>query len=216
RKFRELLEKHHFHGDLYGHFGQGCVHTRIDFDLETADGIRNYRSYVEEAAELVVSLGGSLSGEHGDGQSRGELLPRMFLPEVMAAFRRFKEIWDPEWRMNPGTVIEPYRLDENLRLGMSYYLPALRTHFHYYNEDGSFAKATLRCVGIGECRRLDGGTMCPSFRVTREEMHSTRGRARLLFEMLEGDPLRGGWQDEHVKQALDLCLACKGCKGDCP
>jgi FAD/FMN-containing dehydrogenase/Fe-S oxidoreductase len=216
RQFRQLLEKHHLHGDLYGHFGQGCVHTRIDFDLETAEGIRNYRSFVEEGADLVVSLGGSLSGEHGDGQSRGELLSRMFSPELMAAFHRFKTIWDPEWRMNPGKVIEPYRLDEHLRLGTSYHPPALRTHFHYHNEDGSFAKATLRCVGVGECRRLEGGTMCPSFRVTREEMHSTRGRARLLFEMLEGDPLRGGWQDEHVKEALDLCLACKGCKGDCP
>jgi FAD/FMN-containing dehydrogenase/Fe-S oxidoreductase len=216
RRFRQLLESHGLHGDLYGHFGQGCVHTRIDFDLETADGIRAYRSFVEAAADLVVSLGGSLSGEHGDGQSRGELLPRMFGPELMAAFRRFKEIWDPEWRMNPGKVIEPYRLDENLRLGASYAPPSLRTHFHYHNEDGSFAKATLRCVGIGECRRLEGGTMCPSFRATREEMHSTRGRARLLFEMLEGDPLRGGWQDQHVKDALDLCLACKGCKSDCP
>jgi FAD/FMN-containing dehydrogenase/Fe-S oxidoreductase len=216
RKFRQLLESHGLHGDLYGHFGQGCVHTRIDFDLETAEGIRTYRSFVEAAADLVVSLGGSLSGEHGDGQSRGELLPRMFGPELMAAFRRFKEIWDPDWRMNPGKVIEPYRLDENLRLGASYAPPSLRTHFHYRNEDGSFAKATLRCVGIGECRRLEEGTMCPSFRATREEMHSTRGRARLLFEMLEGDPLRGGWQDEHVKEALDLCLACKGCKSDCP
>src|SRR5207248_4281539 len=206
RAFRQLLEKHGLDGDLYGHFGQGCVHTRINFDLQTAAGIRKYRSFVEEAADLVASLGGSLSGEHGDGQSRGELLPRMYGPELMAAFRRFKEIWDPEWKMNPGKVIAPYRLDENLRLGTSYNPPALRTHFHYHNERGSFAKATLRCVGVGECRSLEGGTMCPSFRVTREEMHSTRGRARLLFEMLEGDPLRGGWQDERVKEALDLCL----------
>jgi FAD/FMN-containing dehydrogenase/Fe-S oxidoreductase len=216
RGFRELLDRHHLHGDLYGHFGQGCVHTRIDFDLETADGIRNYRSFVEDAADLVVSLGGSLSGEHGDGQSRGELLPRMYGPELMAAFHEFKSIWDPEWRMNPGKVIDPYRLDENLRLGTTYNPPPVRTHFQFPNENGSFAKATLRCVGVGECRRLDGGTMCPSFMVTREEMHSTRGRARLLFEMLEGDPLTGGWQDEHVKEALDLCLSCKGCKGDCP
>jgi FAD/FMN-containing dehydrogenase/Fe-S oxidoreductase len=216
RGFRALLDQHHLHGDLYGHFGQGCVHTRIDFDLETADGIRNYRSFVEHAADLVVSLGGSLSGEHGDGQSRGELLPRMFGPELMAAFREFKTIWDPAWRMNPGKVIDPYRLDENLRLGTGYNPPQVRTHFQFPNESGGFAKATLRCVGVGECRRLDGGTMCPSFMVTREEMHSTRGRARLLFEMLQGDPLTGGWQDEHVKEALDLCLACKGCKGDCP
>jgi Fe-S oxidoreductase len=216
REFRKLLDKHGLHGDLYGHFGQGCVHTRIDFDLETAAGIRNYRAFVEEGADLVVSLGGSLSGEHGDGQSRGELLPRMYGPELMAAFHKFKAIWDPAWKMNPGKVIDPYPLDSNLRLGARYNPPAVRTHFHFHNEDDSFAKATLRCVGVGECRSLRGGTMCPSFRVTREEMHSTRGRARLLFEMLEGNPLQGGWQDEHVKEALDLCLACKGCKGDCP
>jgi FAD/FMN-containing dehydrogenase/Fe-S oxidoreductase len=216
RAFRDLLTRHGLHGDLYGHFGQGCVHTRIDFDLETAAGIRNYRAFVEDAADLVVSFGGSLSGEHGDGQSRGELLPRMYGPELMDAFREFKSIWDPGWRMNPGKVIDPYRLDENLRLGTSYNPPQLRTHFQFPNEEGSFSKATLRCVGVGECRRLEGGTMCPSFMVTREEMHSTRGRARLLFEMLQGDPLNGGWQDEHVKEALDLCLACKGCKGDCP
>jgi FAD/FMN-containing dehydrogenase/Fe-S oxidoreductase len=216
RAFRDLLTRHGLHGDLYGHFGQGCVHTRIDFDLETAAGIRNYRAFVEDAADLVVSFGGSLSGEHGDGQSRGELLPRMYGPELMDAFREFKSIWDPRWRMNPGKVIDPYRLDENLRLGTSYNPPQLRTHFQFPNEEGSFSKATLRCVGVGECRKLEGGTMCPSFMVTREEMHSTRGRARLLFEMLQGDPLNGGWQDEHVKEALDLCLACKGCKGDCP
>jgi Fe-S oxidoreductase len=216
RAFRQLLDRHGLHGDLYGHFGQGCVHTRIDFDLETASGIANYRSFAEQAADLVVSLGGSLSGEHGDGQSRGELLPRMYGPELMAAFREFKSIWDPQWMMNPGKVLNANRLDEFLRLGTTYNPPALHTHFTYPAESGGFAKATLRCVGVGECRRLEGGTMCPSFRVTREEMHSTRGRARLLFEMLEGDPLHGGWQSEHVKDALDLCLACKGCKGDCP
>jgi FAD/FMN-containing dehydrogenase/Fe-S oxidoreductase len=216
RAFRRLLDEHGLHGDLYGHFGQGCVHTRIDFDLETAAGIRNYRSFVEHAADLVVRLGGSLSGEHGDGQSRGELLPRMYGPDLMAAFEEFKSIWDPDWRMNPGKVLRPYRLDENLRLGTSYAPPPVKTRFQFPNESGGFPKTTLRCVGVGECRRMEGGTMCPSFRVTREEQHSTRGRARLLFEMLEGDPLTGGWQDEHVKDALDLCLSCKGCKGDCP
>ncbi len=216
RAFRRLLDAHHLEGDLYGHFGQGCVHTRINFDLQSAGGIRTYRAFVEQAADLVVSLGGSLSGEHGDGQSRGELLPRMFSPALMTAFHEFKAIWDPDCRMNPGKILDPYRLDENLRLGAGYNPPHVSTHFHFPNEEGGFAKATLRCVGVGECRRLDGGTMCPSFMVTREEMHSTRGRARLLFEMLEGDPLDGGWQDEHVKEALDLCLACKGCKSDCP
>jgi len=216
RAFRQLLDTHHLEGDLYGHFGQGCVHTRINFDLQTADGIRGYRAFVEEAADLVVSFGGSLSGEHGDGQSRGELLPKMYSPALMTAFREFKRIWDPDWKMNPGKIIDPYPLDSNLRLGTHYNPPAVDTHFHYRNESGGFAKATLRCVGVGECRRLSGGTMCPSFRVTREEMHSTRGRARLLFEMMQGDPLTDLWDSDAVKDALDLCLACKGCKGDCP
>jgi ferredoxin len=216
RALRTLLDKYHYIGDFYGHFGQGCLHTRIDFDLETAEGIARYRSFVEEAADLVVSLGGSLSGEHGDGQSRGELLPRMFGAELVEAFREFKAIWDPAWKMNPGKVIDPYRLDENLRLGTDYDPPHPSTHFAFRREGGSIAKAALRCVGVGKCRRPEGGTMCPSFMVTREEMHSTRGRAHLLFEMLQGEPLTGGWQDEHVKEALDLCLACKGCKAECP
>jgi FAD/FMN-containing dehydrogenase/Fe-S oxidoreductase len=216
RAFRHLLDKHHLEGDLYGHFGQGCVHTRINFDLQTAAGIAGYRAFVEDAADLVVRCGGSLSGEHGDGQSRGELLSKMYGPALMTAFHEFKRVWDPGWKMNPGKIIDPYPLDSNLRLGPHYAPPPLTTHFHYRNESGGFAKATLRCVGVGECRRLDGGTMCPSFKVTREEKHSTRGRAHLLFEMLQGDPLRDGWRNEAVKDALDLCLACKGCKSDCP
>jgi Fe-S oxidoreductase len=216
RELRKLFNKYDYACALYGHFGQACVHTRIDFDLETPDGIRKFRSFLFEAADLVLSFGGSLSGEHGDGQSRAELLPKMFGDELMGAFREFKAIWDPEWKMNPGKVVEPYRVDENLRLGSDYHPPDPQTHFHYPSDNYSFARATIRCVGVGECRREEGKTMCPSYRVTREEMHSTRGRARLLFEMLEGDPLKGGWRDPHVKDALDLCLACKGCKGDCP
>ena len=216
RKLRALFDKYDYGCDLYGHFGQGCIHTRIDFDLQSKPGITKYRRFVEEAADLVVGLGGSLSGEHGDGQARAELLPKMFGPELIRAFGEFKAIWDPRGRMNPGKVVAPYRIDQHLRLGADYDPPKLDTHFRFPNDSGSFAKSTTRCVGVGKCRRLDGGTMCPSFMVTREEQHSTRGRARLLFEMLEGDPLTGGWQDEHVKDALDLCLACKGCKGDCP
>jgi FAD/FMN-containing dehydrogenase/Fe-S oxidoreductase len=217
RDLRKLLTNYGYACSLYGHFGQGCVHTRIDFDLVTKEGIETYRAFIHDAADLVVSYGGSLSGEHGDGQSRGELLPKMFGPELIRAFHEFKSIWDPEWKMNPGKVIEPYRADENLRLGVTYCPPQPPTHFKFPGDDhGSFSRATLRCVGVGECRRDSVGTMCPSYRVTREEMHSTRGRARLLFEMLRGDPLTGGWRSEPVKEALDLCLACKGCKGDCP
>jgi Fe-S oxidoreductase len=217
RELRKLFNQYGYACALYGHFGQGCVHTRIDFDLLTKEGIEHYRSFIHAAADLVISHGGSLSGEHGDGQSRGELLPKMFGPELMQAFREFKSIWDPDWKMNPGKVIDAHRADENLRYGVDYRSPELRTHFKFPGDDhGSFARATQRCVGVGECRRESVGTMCPSYRVTREEMHSTRGRARLLFEMLKGDPLGNGWRNDHVREALDLCLACKGCKGDCP
>ena len=216
RALRKLLNGYDYIGDFYGHFGQGCLHTRINFDLFTAPGITRFRRFIGEAAELVVSFGGSLSGEHGDGQSRAEFLPKMFGPDVMEAFREFKQIWDPQNRMNPGKIVAPYRVDENLRYGSDYNHPSPGTHFGFPAAGGSFAHAMQRCVGVGECRRTDRGTMCPSFQVTREEKHSTRGRAHLLWEMLEGDPVAGMWQNEDVKDALDLCLACKGCKGDCP
>ncbi|HKD37359.1 MAG TPA: FAD-linked oxidase C-terminal domain-containing protein [Pirellulales bacterium] len=216
RKFRKLLDKFGYACALYGHFGQGCVHTRIDFDLESPEGIAQYRSFVEEAADLAVDHGGSLSGEHGDGQSRAELLPKMFGPELIQAFEEFKSIWDPDWKMNPGKVVRPYRVDQNLRLGADYNPPDPKTHFQWPTNHFSWARTNLRCVGIGDCRRHDGGTMCPSYRVTMEEMHSTRGRARLLWEMLHGSPLTGGWRSEPVRESLDLCLSCKGCKGDCP
>jgi FAD/FMN-containing dehydrogenase/Fe-S oxidoreductase len=221
RDFKKLVDKHGLHTCLYGHFGHGCVHTNIDFDLESEAGLRTYRAFMEEAADLVVTNGGSLTGEHGDGQARGELLSRMFGDELVRGFEEFKAIWDPNWKMNPGKVVRANRLDANLRLGASYHPRRLQTHFQFPTDDGNFNHALLRCVGAGECRTHHKGTMCPSFRVTREEKFSTRGRARLLFEMLEGAggdgrPLRGGWRNKEVLEALDLCLACKGCKGDCP
>ncbi|HEX6938236.1 MAG TPA: FAD-linked oxidase C-terminal domain-containing protein [Longimicrobiales bacterium] len=216
RKLRRLYRKYDYEGSLYGHFGQGCVHTRITFDLVTAEGIAKFRAFLDEAADLVLSFGGSLSGEHGDGQSRAELLPKMFGPELVQAFQEFKAIWDPDARMNPGKIVKADAIIENLRLGTGYHPPHWPTRFRFPQDDGSFARATLRCVGVGECRRMETGTMCPSYRATREEMHSTRGRARLLFEMLQGDPLRDGWRDPHVKESLDLCLACKGCRNECP
>ena len=216
RDLRKLMDGYGYRGVLYGHFGHACVHTRINFDLETGEGIRKYRQFVEEAADLVVSYGGSLSGEHGDGQSRAELLPKMFGTELVQAFREFKAIWDPQWKMNPGKVVEPYRLDENLRLGSDYRPWQPETHFRFPEDHGSLARATLRCVGVGKCRQYDGGVICPSFRVTREEEHSTRGRAHLLWEMTKGEIIRDRWRDERIKQSLDLCLSCKGCKSDCP
>ncbi|HEY7162028.1 MAG TPA: FAD-linked oxidase C-terminal domain-containing protein, partial [Acidobacteriota bacterium] len=216
REFRKLLEEFHYDAALYGHLGDGCVHTRINFDLFTTEGIKKLRSFVEAAADQVVSFGGSISGEHGDGQSKAELLPKMFGPELIEAFREFKSIWDPDGKMNPGKVVNPYRLDENLRLSPKYDPIHVQTHFQYPDDENSFARATLRCVGVGECRRMNGNTMCPSYRVTRDEKHSTRGRAHLLFEMLQGDVITEKWRDHNVKEALDLCLSCKGCKGDCP
>ncbi len=216
RDLRKLMQAHHYDGSFYGHFGHACVHTRMDYDLESTEGIRKFRQFMEEAADLVVRYGGSISGEHGDGQSRGELLPKMFGPELMQAFHEFKSLWDPDWKMNPGKLINPYRLDENLRLGAGYDPWQPETHFKFPDDHGSLAAATLRCVGVGKCRHDSGGVMCPSYRVTREEEHSTRGRAHLLWEMTKGDFIKDGWQSEAVKESLDLCLACKGCKSDCP
>ncbi|MFZ0391492.1 MAG: FAD-binding and (Fe-S)-binding domain-containing protein [Calditrichia bacterium] len=216
RDFKDLLHKYDYGASLYGHFGQGCIHTRIPFDLRTADGIKKFRSFIENASDLVLKYNGSFSGEHGDGQSRGELLGKMFGKELIDAFRKFKSAWDPQWKMNPGKVIDPYSITDNLRLGIHYNPPKPETHFNYPEDHGDFSNAALRCVGVGKCRREGGGTMCPSFMVTEEEMHSTRGRARLLFEMLNGQEIEKGWRSKPVKDALELCLACKGCKNDCP
>jgi FAD/FMN-containing dehydrogenase/Fe-S oxidoreductase len=216
REFRKLTEAYSYQCVVYGHFGDGCVHNRISFDLQSADGLKKMRKFVEEAADLVVSYGGSLSGEHGDGQARAELLPRMFGPELVEAFQKFKALWDPEWKMNPGKVVLPNKLDADLRLGTDYHPWRPETHFKFPHDGGSLAQATLRCVGVGKCRQYEGGMMCPSFRATRDEEHSTRGRARLLWEMTRGDVIKDQWQDSHVKSSLDLCLSCKGCKTDCP
>src|SRR5579864_5967745 len=216
RDLKHLMARFGYHGTLYGHFGHACVHTRLNFDYESEEGVARFREFMNEAADLVVSYGGSLSGEHGDGQARAELLPKMFGPELIQAFNEFKSAWDPDWKMNPGKVVEPYRMDENLRLGPDYHPWQPPTHFKFPHDHGSMAHATLRCVGVGKCRHYEGGVMCPSFRVTREEEQSTRGRAHLLWEMAQGDVIRDGWRSEEVKDSLDLCLACKGCKSECP
>jgi Fe-S oxidoreductase/FAD/FMN-containing dehydrogenase len=216
RDLQKLFDRYGYTASLYGHFGQGCVHCSIDFDLYTAEGIDRWKRFLHEAAHLVTSYGGSLSGEHGDGQARGSLLPIMFGDELMQAFREFKAAWDPRGKMNPGKVVDAYPVDENLRWGTHYHPWEPETHFSFQEDRRSFAYAANRCVGTGKCRKHDSGTMCPSYMVTREEKHSTRGRSRLLFEMLEGNPLADGWRDEAVKDALDLCLACKGCRGECP
>ncbi|MFJ3842107.1 FAD-binding and (Fe-S)-binding domain-containing protein [Streptomyces sp. NPDC054904] len=205
RAFRALLAEHGLRGTPYGHFGEGCVHVRIDFDLVSAEGVARFRAFSEELAELVAAHGGSLSGEHGDGQARAELLPKTYGPEVIRLFGAYKDLWDPAGGMNPGMLVRPARLDENLRFAV---LPAT-----------PFAAEVARCVGVAKCRTDQPGgpgVMCPTYRVTGDERHSTRGRARLLHEMLAGEIVTDGWRSTEVAEALDLCLGCKGCRSDCP
>ncbi len=222
RKLQALMDEYGYRSPLYGHYGQGCVHLRINFDFRTVEGLRKFREFIDRAADLVVSLGGSLSGEHGDGQARAVLLPKMYGPELMKAFQEFKAIWDPDNRMNPGKLIDAVRVYdpvENLRYGPK---PEgkeharLETHFVFASDGGSLENAAARCVGVGACLKKEGGVMCPSYRATGQEQHSTRGRARLLWEMLAGALQAEGFESEAVHEALDLCLSCKACATECP
>ncbi len=216
RAFDTLLAEHRLGGAYYGHFGDGCLHVRIDFDLRTVAGIRRFRRFLTDAAGLVVAHGGSLSGEHGDGQARGELLSRMYPPRMIEGFRAFKAAWDPDGRMNPGCIVDPAPLDADLRVFVAPSTLRTREQLGFVDDHGSFPLATRRCVGVARCVTSSGGVMCPSYRATGEEQHSTRGRARLLFEMAAGQVLPDGWRSPEVAEALDLCLSCKGCKRDCP
>ena len=216
RDFQALLDRYGYDTPKYGHFGQGLVHCRINFDLKTAEGLRHWHAFLDEAADLVVCHGGSFSGEHGDGQSKAEFLTKMYGEELVRAFGQFKEIWDPDSKMNPGKVVNPYRHTDNLKLGAEYNPPHPKTHFAYPQDNGNFAHVTMRCVGAGLCRDTESGTMCPSYMVTLDEKHTTRGRARILHEMLRGEIIKVGFKSQEVFDALDLCLSCKGCKGDCP
>ena len=224
RRLTSLMAEYGYNSPLYGHYGQGCAHLRINFDLRSMEGLRKFREFLERATDLVLELGGSLSGEHGDGQARAALLPKMFGPELMEAFKEFKAIWDPDNRMNPGKLSDAVRVYdpvENLRhgppaQGNEHTHAKLETHFVLLNDNGSLEHATERCVGVGACLKTEGGVMCPSYRATGLEEHSTRGRARLLWEMLAGALRKEGFQSEAVHEALDLCLSCKACKTECP
>ena len=217
RGIEELWREYGYTGAWYGHFGQGCVHTRNNFDLSSVEGLRAYRSFVERAADLCVSLGGSISGEHGDGQARGELLSRMYGPEMLSAFRRFKSIWDPTGRMNPGKLVDAYPLDTNIRYGPRYRRSTLEVNGYSFAKDGgSLQQAVERCVGVGKCRSHVDGVMCPSYRATGDERHSTRGRAKLFNELFQGETTEASWRNEDLADALSLCLSCKGCATDCP
>ena len=218
RDLEKLFAEHGYTAALYGHFGDGVTHCRVNFDFHSDRGLANYRRFMREAAKLMHSYGGSLSGEHGDGQARAELLKIMYGDELVQCFREFKAIWDPDNRLNPGKAIDPFPIDSNLRLGLTYEPRKLETFFEYPDDHNSFAHATTRCVGVGKCRRRQVGeeVMCPSYLVTGEEKHCTRGRAHLLHEMTRGEVIADGWASEAVEDALSLCLACKGCKADCP
>jgi FAD/FMN-containing dehydrogenase/Fe-S oxidoreductase len=235
RVITALMAEYGYRSPLYGHYGQGCVHMRINFDFRSAEGVRRFREFIDRAADIVLSFGGSLSGEHGDGQSRAALLPKMFGPELVEAFREFKMLWDPDNRMNPGKLSDAVRVydpTENLRYNPPVPSagapePALslfkglasetwQTNFAFARDNGSFERATERCVGVGSCRNTQGGVMCPSYRATGEEQHSTRGRAHLLWEMLAGALGEEGFKSRAVYEALDLCLSCKACKSECP
>ncbi|MGV9989000.1 FAD-binding and (Fe-S)-binding domain-containing protein [Streptomyces olivaceus] len=218
RDFRALLTAHGLRGTPYGHFGDGCIHVRIDFDLLTDAGVARFRRFSEELADVVVAHGGSLSGEHGDGQARAELLPRMYGAQTVALFERAKAVWDPDDLLNPGMLVCPAPLDANLRFAVLPREP-VDVEFGYPSDGGDFSAAVRRCVGVAKCRTTSAAgssVMCPSFRATGEEEHSTRGRARLLHEMLAGELVTDGWRSTEVRDALDLCLSCKGCRSDCP
>lgn len=213
---RKLFHEFGYEASLYGHFGQGCIHCRINFDLVTEKGLETYRNFVSKATDLVKEYGGAYSGEHGDGQARAQFLEKMYGRDLMTAFLRFKLIWDPDNKMNPGKVVDPNPMLSHLRLGTEYEPWEGKTAYNYPEDGGRFSRAVLRCVGVAKCRRTGGGTMCPSYMVTKEEMHSTRGRAHLLFELTRGKTIKNGWKNKTIKESLDLCLSCKGCKGECP
>ncbi len=216
RELRALLGDHGLQAISYGHYGEGCVHLRVGFGLEGPGGPARYASFMSDAAELVVRHGGSLSGEHGDGRARGPLLERQFSPGLIAAFGAFRRLWDPTGVLNPGIIVNPPALTENLRVSAPTRLQTA-TAQAFGADDGDFRSAVERCIGVGRCVSVQGkALMCPSFRATRDERDSTRGRARLLQEMMAGDLAQDGWRSAAVLEALDLCLACRGCVSECP
>ncbi|MEW9548305.1 FAD-binding and (Fe-S)-binding domain-containing protein [Nonomuraea sp. NPDC050783] len=218
RDFEELLAGYELSGLPYGHFGDGCLHIRIDLPLERPGGRKVFREFLLAAARLVAGYGGSLSGEHGDGRARGELLPLMYPEAAIDLFAQVKGIFDPGDTLNPGVLVRPRPFDADLRVPAARPAPG-RLALAYRHDGGDFGQAVHRCTGVGKCRAdntATGGVMCPSYLATKEEKDSTRGRARALQEMLNGGLVAGGWRSPEVHEALELCLACKGCASDCP
>ncbi|PVX59597.1 FAD-binding and (Fe-S)-binding domain-containing protein [Rhodococcus globerulus] len=218
RDFDALMTEYNVTGLPYGHFGDGCMHVRIDWPLAGPGGTGVFRKFLVAASTLVAGYGGSLSGEHGDGRARSELLPLMYSPEAINLFAAVKNTFDPDNILNPGIVVDPRPVDADLRVSAA---PVLRRNLAlaYHDDGGNFTQAVHRCTGVGKCRAdntATGGVMCPSYQATREEKDSTRGRARVLQEMINGTVVTGGWRSPEVHEALDLCLSCKGCSTDCP
>ncbi|GAA3618459.1 FAD-binding and (Fe-S)-binding domain-containing protein [Marihabitans asiaticum] len=220
RDLDALLLEHDVTGLPYGHFGDGCLHIRLDVDLASPGAAQRYRELVEDAADLVAAYGGSLSGEHGDGRARSALLPRMYSQEALSLFAQVKHAFDPANLLGPGVLVDPDPVEASLRIPRARSVTRASTDlaFAYPEDDGDLTQALHRCTGVGKCRAAGTATtvMCPSYLATREEKDSTRGRARILQEMLDGGTITGGWADPAVHEALDLCLSCKGCASDCP
>ena len=215
RALYELVDRYGYKTSLYGHFGDGCIHARMTFDTRTKAGVHKWREFSQEIAKLVVQFGGSLSGEHGDGQAKAEFLPIMFGETLVKAFKEFKTIWDPARHMNPRKIVDPYRMDENLRYGPDYHTPIITSALHFAEDAQGFGRASERCIGMGKCRSASGA-MCPSYQATGEERYSTRGRAHLLHELVRGDVIQDGWGNTDIADSLQHCLSCKACKSSCP
>lgn len=218
REFESLMHDFGLTGLPYGHFGDGCLHIRIDLPLDDPGGTQIFRRFLVEAATLVSRYGGSLSGEHGDGRARSELLPLMYSPAALRLFSAVKHVFDPDNVLNPGVVVDPRPVDADLRAPVPSAV-GRNLALAYRHDAGDFNQAVHRCTGVGKCRADNtstGGVMCPSYQATREEKDSTRGRARVLQEMINGSEITGGWRAAEVHDALDLCLSCKGCLSDCP
>jgi FAD/FMN-containing dehydrogenase/Fe-S oxidoreductase len=215
RDLLALVRRHGTEAGVYAHASVGCLHVRPVVDLKTDAGVRTFEAIASGVADLVLEYGGALSGEHGDGLVRSPFMERMFGPALYGAFRQIKRAFDPDGMFNPGKIVDAPPLSASLRYGSAYRTPPVPTTFDY-QEHGSFAQAVEMCSGLGACRKGQSGTMCPSFMATREEAHSTRGRANTLRLALTGQLGSAGLADDAVRDVLDLCLECRACKTECP
>ena len=214
--FENLMAQYDIVGLPYGHFGDGCVHVRMDFPFGQPGGVNTFEAFMEDAAALVSSYGGSISGEHGDGRARGALLPHMYSDAAINLFEQFKALFDPENLLNPGVLVEPAPITEGLRRPQARQIEA--EGFAFIDDDGDFTSAVHRCVGVAKCRGDNfafGDFMCPSYQATKDEKDVTRGRARILQDLTRG-AFHGDWAAPEVAASLDLCLSCKACGTDCP